>query len=185
MKIDNTPWNLWVKRNASPSRDNASSKGITATPAGLGKNDRVVLSPQILALLENTSKLQQMEQAQREAESSSQKDMLDTLSETMKIMKTCSLIASRIMAGDKVPMKDLKYLMEHDIKGYQLAMAMRRQKAKPKEWKSAIPEEEKAAQQASESSQAQDAGASAVESSEGSSTSSGSASSGESSGGEA
>lgn len=185
MKIDNTPWNLWVQRNTSLSRNTSSSKGMTTPPAGLGKNDRVVLSQQILALLENTSKLQQMEQTQREAESASQKDMLDTLSETMKIMKTCNLIASRVMAGDKVPMKDLKYLMEHDIKGYQLAMAMRRQKAKPKEWKSAIPQEEKAAQQASESSQTQDTGTPAVESSEGSSSSGDSTSSGESSGGEA
>lgn len=51
----------------------------------------------------------------------------------LKVLLNCQKIAMRIIAGDKVDPKDLQYLMEHDIKGFQMAMAMRRPKEKPEE----------------------------------------------------
>ena len=61
---------------------------------------------------------------------------------TMQIMKICNKIAARIRAGDHVPLKDLRYLMKHDIRAYQMAMASRKPKEDPKEWESAIPKGE-------------------------------------------
>ena len=183
MKI-NSIGNPLNAQNTSLFRNDGNRKGVFSTPAGQASNDRLALSRQALALIENATKMQQLN-AQKNNGDSSEADMLDTLNESMKILKTCSLIASRIMAGDKVPLKDLKYLMEHDMKGYQLAMAMRKQKAKPKEWKSAIPEEEQAAQETSGGTQTQSTETQSVQSSQGVEASGSSTSSGESSGNEA
>ncbi len=52
-------------------------------------------------------------------------DTTDALGESLRVMNRCMKIAANIMSGKRVPLKDLKYLMEHDSKGYQMAMAMR------------------------------------------------------------
>lgn len=52
-------------------------------------------------------------------------------------------IARSIMKGDKVPMKDLKFLMENDPAGYKLAMALRRNNPDPEEMDSVVEEMEK------------------------------------------
>lgn len=72
---------------------------------------------------------------------------LDSLRETMEMLKICNKIAARIQAGDNVPLKDLRYLMKHNIRAYQLAMASRKPKEAPKEWESAIPKEEQEREQ--------------------------------------
>lgn len=80
----------------------------------------------------------QLDSIQREEESGSP---LDSLHKDMKKQQICHRIAARVMAGDKVPPEDLKYLMENDLQGYQLAMAARMPKEKPREWDSALEEE--------------------------------------------
>ena len=54
-------------------------------------------------------------------------------------------IAARIARGDKVPPEDERYLLERDPTGFKLAMASRRPKRKPKQWKSALTDEDKTA----------------------------------------
>lgn len=54
------------------------------------------------------------------------KDAADAEGESLRVMNRCMKIASNIMSGKRVPLKDLKYLMEHDSKLYQMAMVMRR-----------------------------------------------------------
>ena len=65
------------------------------------------------------------------------------LSKQMEMMEACMKIARSIMKGDKVPMKDLKFLMENDPAGYKLAMALRRNNPDPEEMDSVVEEMEK------------------------------------------
>lgn len=71
---------------------------------------------------------------------------LDAMEEGLKTMRRCMEIARRIMRGDKVPPEDERYLMENDPNGFKLAMAMRRPKKHPKEWKSVLEDEKKSEQ---------------------------------------
>lgn len=113
--------------------------------AAPGGQDQLTLS---LAYLEEQTKraweLSALEQQQME--SSGNSDQLEALKEAMDILEACAKIAASIMRGDQVPTKDLQYLMEHDIQGYQLAMAMRRTKEDPEKCKSVVPEEEQKTQ---------------------------------------
>ncbi len=133
---------------AAPAAQGKQAPKVAASRPG---TDRVTLSRQAAALL----LAQQQERAQRKAEQREknwwQLDLIqkeedgspaDGLKRDMKRQQTCQKIAARIMAGDKVPPEDLKYLMEHDMQGYQLAMASRQIKEHPKEWKSALEKEE-------------------------------------------
>ena len=68
---------------------------------------------------------------------------LDLLRQGLKVLELCQKIAASIMKGDKVPPKDLKFLMENDPDGYRLAMAMRRHKEDPEEVDSVLEDENK------------------------------------------
>lgn len=69
---------------------------------------------------------------------------LDALSEEMDVQMKCLKIAMNIMKGKKVPPEDERYLMEHDPKGYKLAMAMKALvKEEKKECKSVLDDEDK------------------------------------------
>ncbi len=119
-----------------------------ASPAGQAQGDRVDLSQQAAALAQSMNRLRQLRQAAENAQRSPEASLLESMREAMEILKTCITIAARVRAGDKVPRKDLQYLMKHDMRAYQLAMAARRPKEDPKEWKSAVPKERQAAQPA-------------------------------------
>lgn len=86
-------------------------------------------------------------------------DEADMLDQQLKYMKTCQKIASRVMKGDKVPLKDLKYLMEHDPQMYKMAMTLRQIPSgrKPKKWDSAVEDEEKASEDGGETGEAVEA----------------------------
>lgn len=100
--------------------------------------DRVELSRNALAQIEE--RYQKLQEGLQQANQGSPE--LKQLDETMKTMKRCQQIASRVRKGDKVPMKDLMYLMKHDRLGYQMAMLQRKQKKNPKKWDSVLKEEE-------------------------------------------
>lgn len=90
-----------------------------------------------------------------------EEDKLDALSEQLKIQQKCLIIAMRIMQGKKVPPQDERYLMEHDPKGYQLAMALRKPPKKDeKECKSVLDNEDKQSDKTSDSGEAAPAEAS-------------------------
>lgn len=75
---------------------------------------------------------------------SAEKEELDALSEGIKVQMKCLKIAMNIMKGKKVPPEDERYLMEHDPKGYKLAMAMKALvKEEKKECKSVLDDEDK------------------------------------------
>ncbi len=54
----------------------------------------------------------------------------------------CIIIASRIINGDKVPPKDMKFLAEKEPGMYSNAMLLRRQNEKPKKYKSLLKDKE-------------------------------------------
>ena len=60
----------------------------------------------------------------------------------MKIMLICLEISRRIMAGDKVPLKDHKYLLKHDPGLYGKSISMRFPKSDPDEYKQLSEDEE-------------------------------------------
>ena len=81
-----------------------------------------------------------------------EKEELDALSQNLKIQMKCVEIARRIMQGKKVPPKDELYLMEHDPKGYKLAMALRKPpKKNEKECKSVLDDEDEQSSTSSDS----------------------------------
>lgn len=65
--------------------------------------------------------------------------------DSARIMSKCMLIASRLTSGDKVPLKDERFLQKHDMKLYLQAMKMRIPKQEPREWDSISDDEEEPA----------------------------------------
>lgn len=116
--------------------------------AAPGGQDQLTLS---LAYLEEQTRraweLSAMEQQM--GTSSNESSQLEALKDAMEVLKACAKIAASIMKGDEVPLKDLRYLMEHDSQGYQLAMAMRRTKEDPEKCKSVVPDEKQQGQRSS------------------------------------
>ncbi len=106
-------------------------------------SDRASWSQSALAFLQELDR-RDMERRQKELEARQQDNSdLEALSKALKVMDKCQKIASRIMRGDKVPPQDEMYLLEQDPDGYKLALACRRPKEKPKEWKSVLDEEDR------------------------------------------
>ena len=62
----------------------------------------------------------------------------DTLTEAAEARKLCAKIAARIRKGDKVPQKDMRYLLKTDPHLYQMTMIMRLEKEDPKKWDSLL-----------------------------------------------
>lgn len=125
-----------------------SASGSVGTKAGgpsplMGRptSDQVTLSKQVLAVVQLKNRLRAVEQARQDAENSPEAQMLESMRKAMEVQKACNKIAARVRAGDRVPLKDLRYLLKHDPQGYQMAMASRKPKEDPKKWKSAIPKE--------------------------------------------
>ena len=164
--------------------------GVSSPLAGRANSDQVTLSKQVLAVVQMQNRLRAIEQANENAKNSPEAQALESMRKAMKTMKACSKIAARIRAGDRVPLKDLRYLMKHDMRAYLLAMAARRPKEDPKKWDSAIPKEKQEHTQAAERAAGETDSVSASPDCEGSSemSSDGGASGGsgaESSGGDA
>lgn len=135
-----------------------SRVAITASPAvkaaqktgtGLGA-DRLILSRQTASfiqeqdrLAQEVTKIIQRFTANSEAEEQGKTED-EMLSEELKVRERCQKIMARLMAGDKVPPKDMQYLAQNDMQAYKLAMAARMMapKKKPKEWDSVLEDEE-------------------------------------------
>ena len=111
--------------------------------------DKLTLSRQAVAFVEEQSRKMWDEVREREQQRQSRMNAkpssgeLDLLSQGLKVLELCQKIAASIMRGDKVPPKDLKFLMENDPDGYRLAMAMRRNKEDPEEVDSVLEDEDK------------------------------------------
>ena len=106
-----------------------------------------------LALLDAQKK--QQEQAQKKAEEEAKQKQLanekamlemqlesEAIEDSFSTFSKCMTIAHRITKGDKVPLKDMKYLMEHEPDLYKQAILMRQPNPKPKEHKSVLEEDD-------------------------------------------
>jgi hypothetical protein len=123
----------------------------TEDPSTTARTDRLALSRQAVAYLEeNNRRIQEqvLKKSKKEDDGDptsdgGMSDILDTLAKAMKEMKKCNKIAAAIMKGKNVPKEDLQYLMEHDMEGYRLAMAMRKPPKDDKEEKSVLDDEDR------------------------------------------
>lgn len=116
--------------------------------------DKLTLSRQALNFLEEQNRkmweLAQERERRRSdrmdrsiSELESTKSKLDTMEKQLKVMNKCMKIAASIMKGNRVPPEDLEYLMNNDLEGYKLAMAMRRENPDPEDEKSVLDDEDK------------------------------------------
>ena len=120
------------------------------TPQRKEPVDKFTLSRQAVAFVEEQSRKmwdevrEREQQRQNRMNSAAQPDSgeLDLLSQGLKVLEMCQKIAASIMKGDKVPLEDLRFLMENDPDGYRLAMALRRHKEDPEEVDSVLEDEE-------------------------------------------
>ena len=110
--------------------------------------DKLTLSRQAVDFVEERSRKMWDEVREREQQRHSRMNAkpaggeLDLLSQGLKVLELCEKIAASIMRGDKVPVEDLRFLMENDPDGYRLAMALRRHKEDPEEVDSVLEDEE-------------------------------------------
>lgn len=95
------------------------------------RQDQITISNEARELQE------QMEQARESGKAQA---------EEMEKKSKCILISGRVAAGDKVPAKDLQYLMKNDPELYAQAMKLRIPKEDPKEWDSLTGDEEEGEQ---------------------------------------
>lgn len=139
--------NLSAASTVSSSRKTASTpQGGTTKRLTVKQSDQLQLSSQAMALLQAQTQNKSQKptglialfRPQEKEESS------DAVSEELKKLKLCAEIASRIRRGDKVPPKDLKYLIKHNAKLYMMAMASRQPNDDPKKWDSVLKDEESA-----------------------------------------
>lgn len=72
-------------------------------------------------------------------DSLNEQDEDDKSSRFMDLAK-CMKIARRILNGDKVPMKDRKFLAEKDRKLYEMALTFQKHNPKPKKYKTVLDE---------------------------------------------
>ncbi len=142
-----------MRRNEQMARTTAAKKADApdspAKARSAQRADKCTLSRQALSYLEEQNRLtQELEKRRARQEDKwgktrNKSGELDMLSKQMEMMEACMKIARSIMKGDKVPMKDLKFLMENDPAGYKLAMALRRNNPDPEEMDSVVEEMEK------------------------------------------
>ena len=106
------------------------------------RTDKAAWSQAALSFLQEVDR-QEMENRRKLLEAKQKGNgELDALSKALKTMDKCRKIAGRIMRGDKVPPQDERYLMDNDPDGYRLALVCRKPKEKPKEWETALDEED-------------------------------------------
>lgn len=131
-----------VQQTAAAAEKKTSTGGQGQTKVA---RDTVELSQRVTDLLN--------EQAKRTAEAvsrlgSKEEDenggtsMLDSYKKQLDIMNKCAKISASISAGDRVPPEDLRYLKEHDMNAYRLAMATRKPKHDPKDKETVLSEED-------------------------------------------
>ena len=143
-----------LRRSAQVDKIMGKKTEAADTPAGPRTTqqkapvDKLTLSRRAVAFVEDQSR--KMWDGVREREQQRQSRMsakpasgeLDLLSQGLKVLELCEKIAASIMRGDKVPIEDLRFLMENDPDGYRLAMALRRHKEDPEEVDSVLEDEE-------------------------------------------
>lgn len=139
-----------ARTTAKKAEASAPARKAPAQPAA----DKVTLSRQAVSYLEEQNRrmwqYQQEREQRRHSRLDSELSALDTAKSRLKrmedeldILNKCQKIAASIMKGNRVPLEDLRYLMEHDQAGYKLAMAMRRHNPDPEDEESVLDDEDR------------------------------------------
>lgn len=131
-------------------RDVTGQKAKNGSP----RTDTLTLTEEAQKFLQTQRELENPTKAKREEYKDDLQRFLDNLKENDEDDKSssfmdlakCLKIARRILNGDKVPMKDRKFLAEHDRDLYEMALTFQRHNPKPKKYKTVLDEndEEKA-----------------------------------------
>ncbi len=83
---------------------------------------------------------QELEMMKQELENSEKQ--AEAAEESFAAFAKCLVIARRISHGDKVPTKDMKFLMENEPDLYKQSIMLRQPNDKPKKYKSVLDEED-------------------------------------------
>ena len=144
-----------LRRNVQADKLMGKKTGTPDAPAKAqapkAPADRLTLSRQAVAFLEEQSRRMWDEVREREQRRQSRMDSaaqpddgeLDLLRKGLRVLELCQKIAASVMKGNNVPPEDLKFLMENDPDGYRLAMAMRRHNPDPEDEESVLTDEDK------------------------------------------
>ena len=146
--------NVRLDKLAGRKTETADTPAQTQTPQQKEPVDKLTLSRQALAFVEEQNRKmwdaaqerEQRRQSRMDAGISameSAKGEMDLLSKGLRVLELCQKIAASIMKGNKVPPEDLEFLMKNDPDGYRLAMAMRRYNPDPEDEKSVLTDEDK------------------------------------------
>lgn len=137
------------KRRHTAAPEPAARGEAPARPTALQAQirDRLELSQAALAVAQQISKpetdgLWSLLNPRKDDAKTQAEVIGEAMSEAMEVMKLCSRIAARIRKGDRVPQKDLRYLLQHDPNLYLMATIMQEANDDPKKWDSLIPEDE-------------------------------------------
>ncbi|MBR4112297.1 MAG: hypothetical protein IKK53_04630 [Ruminiclostridium sp.] len=91
---------------------------------------------------EARKKQMENEKAMLDMQLESAREQSEAIEDSFSTFSKCMTIAHRITKGDKVPLKDMKYLMENEPDLYKQAILMRQPNPKPKEHKSVLEEDD-------------------------------------------
>ena len=141
--------NVQLDKTMGRKAETANTPAETQTTQRKEPVDKLTLSRQAVAFVEEQSRKMWDEVREREQQRQSRMNAepsnseLDLLSEGLKVLELCQKIAASIMKGNNVPPEDLRFLMENDPDGYRLAMALRRNNPDPEDEESVLPDEDK------------------------------------------
>ncbi len=93
---------------------------------------------------EQAAKQKEQEQKMLEEELKSSKEQAEAMEDMFEAFAKCIKIAARITKGDIVPMKDIKFLAEHEPDMYKQAILMRMPNDHPRKHKSLIKDDDEA-----------------------------------------
>lgn len=142
--------NVQIDKAMGRKAETANAPAGAQIPQRKEPADKFTLSRRAVAFVEEQSRkmwdgVREREQRRRSRMNGAAEPSdgeLDLLEQGLKVLELCQKIAASIMKGDKVPLEDLRFLMENDPDGYRLAMALRRQKEDPEEVDSVLEDEE-------------------------------------------
>lgn len=127
-----------------------TKRNVTEQKAKKGdpRTDTLTLTEEAKKFLQTQKALENPTKDKREEYKDDLQRFLDSLNENEEDDKSssfmdlakCLKIARRILNGDKVPMKDRKFLAEHDRDLYEMALTFQKHNPKPKKYKTVLDE---------------------------------------------
>ena len=135
--INNVPVFTPVYKYQSKQAREDAAKALEEKAAKEAEKEKQEEADRKAALAQKQNELSMLEQ---QLENS--KEQGEAAADSFETFSKCLTIAQRITRGDKVPLKDMKYLMEHEPDLYKQAILMRQPNSKPKEYDSVLDEDD-------------------------------------------